>query len=152
MQLAEGEETARRADLERHSRKCTICRHPDRDAIEHDFLHWCHPVDIAEQFGLADHSSIYRHAHATGLFARRRQSICIALEPLLEHVHTIDVTAATVISAVRLYAQLNGESDRVRPAKTVIVHHITHPAATVSQPESENPNRQIQELEDGPTN
>ena len=62
MQLAEGEETARRADLERHSRKCTICRHPDRDAIEHDFLHWCHPVDIAEEFGLADHSSIYRHA------------------------------------------------------------------------------------------
>jgi hypothetical protein len=26
--------------LERHSRRCIICRHPEREAIEEEFVHW----------------------------------------------------------------------------------------------------------------
>ncbi|MGB6393659.1 MAG: hypothetical protein WBF14_14930, partial [Candidatus Acidiferrales bacterium] len=34
----------------RHSRKCTVCRHPDRDAIEALFLLWRSPVKLAVAF------------------------------------------------------------------------------------------------------
>jgi hypothetical protein len=32
-----------KAALERHSRKCIICHHPEREAIEEEFLHWRAP-------------------------------------------------------------------------------------------------------------
>jgi hypothetical protein len=37
----------------RHGRKCKVCRHPDRDAIERDFLRWHSPDRIAEDYGIA---------------------------------------------------------------------------------------------------
>jgi hypothetical protein len=78
---AESAKQARRAAAEfakaenpstsRHDRKCSVCRHRDRDEIEREFLNWRSPDSIAEDYGIAHHSSIYRHARATGLFAHR---------------------------------------------------------------------------------
>jgi hypothetical protein len=144
-----------RAALARHARKCSVCKHPDRDAIEHEFLRWHSPDDIAEDYGIADHSSIYRHVHATGIFARRRETVCLALEPLLEQACNVKVNASAIISAFRLYAQFNDAGKWVRPVKTVIVQHVTDPIADPvapnSQPETPNPNRQIQESKHAPT-
>ena len=152
IQSAEGGTTTPRAALARHARKCTVCRHPEREAIEDDFLRWHSPEDVAEDYGIADHCSVYRHVHATGLFERRRQTIRLALEPLLERAHTVRVTAGAVISAVRLYAQLNGDGKLIHPAKTVIVHHVAHPAAPSSEPGRSNPNSEIRKLDHAPTN
>ncbi len=56
-------------DFSRHARRCCICSHPDRDAIEGDFIRW-HSVElIAREYKIATRKSIYRHAHCTGLFA-----------------------------------------------------------------------------------
>jgi hypothetical protein len=151
-QTGEGGTTKQRAALTRHSRRCNVCKHPDREAIELDFLRWRSPDDIAKDYGIADHSSIYRHVHATGIFARRRQTIRLALEPLLERAHTVKVTASAVISAVRLYAQMNDAGEWIRPVKTVIIHHVTDSVAPSSEQGQSNPNRQIRELEHAPTN
>jgi hypothetical protein len=140
-----------RASLKRHSRKCSVCKHPDREAIEHEFLRWRSPEDIAEEYGIADHSYIYRHVHATGIFARRRKSIRLALEPLLEHASTVKVTASAIISALRLYTQINEAGEWIRPAKTGIIHHFSDSSAPVSERNLSNPNRQFQESKHAPT-
>ena len=51
----------------RHSRKCVICTHPDREAIDEAFLHQPRNQNIVKDFNLPSLSSLYRHAHATGL-------------------------------------------------------------------------------------
>ena len=49
--------------LGRHERKCTICEHPDRKAIEQEFLRWYAPQHIAQDHDIPYASAIYRHAH-----------------------------------------------------------------------------------------
>ena len=62
---------SRASSLSYHERNCTICRHPDRDAIEEAFLQWRSVSNIRHEFHLPSRTSLYRHAHALGLFARR---------------------------------------------------------------------------------
>ena len=73
-----------RAAMGPHTRRCNVCRHPNRKAIEHEFLRWRSPDQIAREYGIPDHSSIYRHVHATGIFARRRKAVRVALESVIE--------------------------------------------------------------------
>ncbi|HWY27413.1 MAG TPA: hypothetical protein VNY97_05720 [Candidatus Angelobacter sp.] len=149
-----GQATARksRAALARHSRRCNVCKHPDREAIELAFLRWRSPDDIAEEYGIAHHTSIYRHVHATGIFARRRQMIRLALDPLLERASSVKVTASAIISAARVYAQISEAGEWIRPAKTVIIHHVADSATPSSEPKPGNPNSEIRRLEHAPSN
>jgi hypothetical protein len=110
-----------------HRIKCNVCSHPDRHAIDEAFLRWESPEKLARQYGLADHSSIYRHVHATGLYARRRRTICTALESIIEHAERVDPTASEVVQAIRLYSQFNDQGEWVEPPKRRIVHCFTTP-------------------------
>lgn len=105
VQVADQRDAQAQAPPSRHARKCTVCRHPDRDAIESLFLLWRSPVKLAVAFGIADHSHIYRHVHATGLFARRRATARPA-KPVMDQMILATATPERVIRAVRLYAQL----------------------------------------------
>jgi len=151
-QLGRAATAKARAAIARHSRRCNVCKHPDRNAIELAFLRWRSPDDIAEEYGIAHHTSIYRHVHATGIFARRRQMIRLALEPLLERASSVKVTANAVISAARVYAQINEAGEWIRPAKTVIIHHVADSATPSSEPKPGNPNSEIRRLEHAPSN
>lgn len=134
----------RSPSLERHRRKCTVCKHAERDAIEEAFLHWVSPEFITEQFDLPDWSTLYRHAHATGLFAQRRRNVRFALENVIERADDVEViTAAGLVRAVRAYACLTDSGEWVEPASHVIVSRgaatpgsvsLTSPA-TPSMPE-----------------
>ncbi|MGC1128201.1 MAG: hypothetical protein WA875_01445 [Candidatus Acidiferrales bacterium] len=62
-------------------------------------------MKLAVAFGIADHSHIYRHAHATGLFARR-QATARPPKPAVDQLILAAATPERVIRAVRLYAQL----------------------------------------------
>ncbi|HUJ30171.1 MAG TPA: hypothetical protein VLY23_02745 [Candidatus Acidoferrum sp.] len=128
---------SRRAAPGRHSRKCSVCKHPDRDAIEQEYLRWRSPDEIAKAYGVADHSSIYRHAHATGLLARRRTTMRLVLEPIIEQAAVVRVTANAIVNAVRAYARINDQGEWTNPP-AVVIHHS-----------AENPNRQIRRLERG---
>ncbi len=104
----------------RHDRKCCVCRHPERDEIEKEFLRWRSPERIAKDFAIANHSSIYRHAHATGLFAQRATHLKLSLSPLIERAVTVPVTADSIIRAVIAFAHIDDEGKWVNPPKHVI--------------------------------
>jgi hypothetical protein len=111
----------RQVSLSHHERHCKVCRHAERDAIEQEFLDWRDPYDIAEEFGLADRSSIYRHAHATGLFPLRRRNMRAALENLIERNDQVEVGATAIIRAVRACTRINDDGQWVEPPNRVVV-------------------------------
>ncbi len=64
-----------RVSLGRHKRTCSVCGHQQRDEIEAAFVGWRSPAAIAQEYGLADRASVYRSAHALGLFPKRQKNI-----------------------------------------------------------------------------
>lgn len=120
-------------DFARHSRRCNVCSHPDRDIIEAEFIRWSNPDRLAEQFNLGHRSSIYRHAHATGLFERRRRELLRVLESILEAADFANFqTADVLIRATRVYAHLDDNGYWYEPPKTVTVLHGPAPAAAAN--------------------
>lgn len=128
--------------LSRHARKCSVCRRADRQDIENAFLRWRDPRSIVNEFRLAHHSPIYRHAHATGLAAQRKANLYTALEYIIEKAESIKPTASAVISAIRICAQLDGLW--TEPPRTHIVIHknADEAAPAASSLPSLNPNRE----------
>jgi hypothetical protein len=104
---------ARRRSLAMHAGQCTICRHPLRTEIERAFLDWRGPRDIAREYGLGSHTTLYRHAHALGLFQHRERTLRFALGRLIEQVGDVRPTAASIVSAIRLMAKLNARGESV---------------------------------------
>jgi hypothetical protein len=93
-----------KAALERHSRKCIICHHPEREAIEEEFLHWRAPWKLAEDYHLADYRTIYRHARAAGLLLQRRENLHSGLDAFVEAVDDVKFTGDTILRAMRAYS------------------------------------------------
>jgi hypothetical protein len=121
-------------DFSRHSRRCSICLHPDRDAIEGDFIRWRSPELIAREYKLANRTSIYRHAHCTGLFAWRRRELGRVLEGMLENHEHIPLEASdAIVRAARVYAHLDENGNWFEPARINFV--LTGPAPAISRPE-----------------
>jgi uncharacterized protein YhaN len=83
-----------------HSRRCSICRHPDRIWIELKFIEWGSPLRIAEEFELYDRDCIYHHAHATNLFELRRRNILCVYEHLLERLAHTQITSREIMFAI----------------------------------------------------
>lgn len=108
-------------DAARHSRKCVICHHPDRDDIDADYLHWRPATDITRQYQLPHYSTIHRHARATGLRALRRENAYTVLDKIIEQAESVTPSAGAVIRAVRLYAQITGQLRE--PERTYLITH-----------------------------
>ncbi len=108
----------------RHKQMCSVCRHAERDEIESAFIAWRSPAAIAEEFGLADRASVYRHAHALGLFKKRKRNIRAALERIIEKVDEVDVTASAVIAAVQAYAKINAAGEWIDRTETVSMNDL----------------------------
>jgi hypothetical protein len=107
---------------------------------------------------LNDWRAIYRHAHAAGLFKRRRRTFRCALEHILERSDEVNLTAAGFVTAIRAYASLNDAGDWTEPPKRIIVTNeyvrdasqppSTAPAKAAAAPaNSPVSNRQSSELE-----
>jgi hypothetical protein len=137
-------------DPSHHQRRCTICRHPDRDAIEEAFLQWRSPHHLLGEFKIPDRTTIYRHAHALGLFAKRRRNLRAALENVIEESETIHPTGSELIAAVRAMTCLKDDGEWIEPPTThrvlagAALGHAVAAAISVSSdvslsdPESEN--------------
>jgi hypothetical protein len=95
------------ANLGRHKRNCSVCSHAQRREIEAAFVSWQSPAALATEYGLADRASIYRHAHALGLFAKRQRNVRAALERIIEKAGEVDVTASAVVAAIQAYSKIN---------------------------------------------
>lgn len=110
-----------RVNLGRHAAKCRLCNHPSRAAIEFDFLNWRNPFDLVQSYHLRSLSTIYRHAHATGLFGRRRLNLRFALERMVERVSEAPVTASGIIRCVRAITRMNDAGEWIDPPSRVII-------------------------------
>jgi hypothetical protein len=95
--------------LGRHKRNCSVCAHKKREEIEREFINWTGATAIARDYSLADRASVYRHAHAFGLFVKRQRNIRAALEKIIERAGDVEVTSAAVVAAVQAYAKINAE-------------------------------------------
>jgi hypothetical protein len=140
---------------ERHARKCSICNHPERDAIDSAFLQWHSADSIALTFQILDRRVVFRHALVTGLYQRRRANFRCALESILERGDQVPLTAVGFVAAVRAYASLDEAGRWNEPPKRAIVtneylHHrpAEEPALPPAEPpSSDTSNPQILELE-----
>ena len=87
----------------RHEAQCTICAHPRRDEIDREFVNWASAAKVTKAYKVP-RTSLYRHAHATGLFPKRQKNVRMALEKIIEQAGEVEVNAAAVVSAVQAYA------------------------------------------------
>jgi hypothetical protein len=108
----------------RHKRTCSVCAHDRREDIEAAFIGWRSPASIAEEYGLADRASVYRHAHALGLFEKRRRNIRAALERIIEKAGEVDVTASAVVAAVQAYAKINSAGQWIDRTEQVSLNDL----------------------------
>lgn len=109
-------------DFARHARRCSVCLHPDRDAIEADFLHWRSPKTIAQDYNLPSFDPIYRHARATGLIQRRKNEVARVIERYLERVDGYSAEEFDKVTrAIRVYSHLDEDGHWFEPSRT---HYI----------------------------
>lgn len=104
---------------ERHKRKCEICNHPDREKIEAAFLRWVSSQLIVSEHNLAHRRCIYRHAHATGLYALRRLKFRCVVERIIEEVDRVSPTVDSVIRAIQFCCLINDRGEWHNPLRVV---------------------------------
>jgi hypothetical protein len=107
----------------RHESQCTICAHPQREEIDRDFVDWASSTRISKDYKLA-RTSLYRHAHATGLFPKRRKNVRTALEKIIERASEVKANAAAVVSAVQAYAKINSQGQWIDRSETVNLNEL----------------------------
>lgn len=90
----------------RHEAQCSICSHPSRDEIDHEFCEW-KPLTIISRERKLSRAALYRHAHATGLFPKRNENIKSALARIIERGYSVTVTAASLVAAIQAYAKID---------------------------------------------
>ncbi len=115
--------------LERHSRKCIICHHPEREAIEEEFIHWRAPWKLAEDYNLADYRTIYRHARAAGILFQRRENLHSALDAFVEAVDDVKFTPDSILRAMRAYSCIDrhGRWTEIPAQVHISTFHDVHP-------------------------
>lgn len=114
----------RQISLGRHRRNCSVCAHSERIEIEGEFVAWRSPATLAQQFGLTDRSSIYRHAHAFGLFAKRQRNVRAALERIIEKAGEVEVTSSAVVAAIQAYAKINSAGQWIDPSELLSTRQL----------------------------
>jgi ribosomal protein S14 len=108
---------------ERHARDCKVCNHKQCEAIEQEWTSWGDTTQIAKDYGLS-RNSIYRHAEMMGLYEKRRRNIRAALERIIEKAGAVEVTAASVVSAIQAYAKINANGEWVERVEHVSMKAI----------------------------
>jgi hypothetical protein len=112
-------------DIMRHRRLCTICHHPEREAIEEAFLQWRNVRLIAGEFHASGGpTAIYRHARALNLFKERNLNLRSALELMIEHSERSSPSAEAIIKAIRAHTRMNDLGEWIDTPTTHIVKVI----------------------------
>ena len=107
----------------RHESQCAICAHPQREEIDRDFANWASSAKITKAYKVA-RTSLYRHAHATGLFLKRQKNVRAALEKIIERAADVRVNAGAVVSAVQAYAKINARGQWIERSETVNLNKL----------------------------
>ena len=126
---------ASESPLDRHQRRCVICGTKYQEEIDDAFINWESVDTIARSYGI-DRRSIYRHAHATGLFAQRDGNIRRALGLLIHRADKVrDISADGIILAAKTLAHINEHGQWTAPPTHVILSYAAAvPTAAAPQP------------------
>src|SRR5579863_8448152 len=107
-------------NLGRHRAQCKICCFSDsiRERIEEEFisrtpLHW-----YLEEYGIV-RDTLYRHAHAVGLFGERRKYLSRVLEMIIDRGERSTVSTPVVISAVKALAKMDPAGKSAEPVQQI---------------------------------
>ena len=73
---------------------------------------------------MADRASVYRHAHALGLFPKRQRNVRAALERIIEKAGEVEVSAAAVVAAVQAYSKINATGQWVDRSEHVYLNDL----------------------------
>jgi hypothetical protein len=119
MNRKKAEEPVKPPSLGRHEANCKVCQHPERLAIEEEFVSWKSPSKIAKDWDLRDRTTLYRHAWAIGLMEKRRRNVRAALESIIEQGTNVEVNASAVVAAVVAYSKINSEGRFVERSERV---------------------------------
>ena len=87
-------------------------------------MNWESPAKLAEQYGLADRTTVYRHAHALGLFEKRKRNVRAALERIIEKAGEVEVTAAAVVAAIQAYAKINTQGQWIERSEHLNLNEL----------------------------
>ena len=117
-------EGSKTVNLGRHKRNCSVCCHDRCVEIEADFISWRSPAAIAKEYGLADRTSVSRHANALNLFAKRQRNLRAALERIIEQAGEVDVTAPAVVAAIQAYSKINAAGQWVDRSEHVNLNEL----------------------------
>jgi hypothetical protein len=104
--------------LSRHEAQCSICAHPKREEIDHDFMNWENPTGIATAHGVS-RDAIYRHARAMSLMDKRQRNVRSALEKIIEKSGDVEVNASAIVSAVQAYSKINAQGLWIDRSETI---------------------------------
>jgi len=107
----------------RHRTICKVCNHEKREDIEQDWTSWGNTARIAKAYSVT-RDSLYRHAHACGLFEKRRQNIKKALERIIEQAESVEVSASAVVSAIQAYTKINDAGKWVERSESVNLNEL----------------------------
>jgi hypothetical protein len=111
-------------NLGRHAAECKICAHPQREEIERDFVNWHTAPSITKEYGLKNRSSVYRHAHALGLFPKRGRNVRAALDKIIERAGEAPATASAVVAAVQAYSKINAAGQWIDRSEHVNLNEL----------------------------
>ena len=79
---------------------------------------------IAIEYALAARSTIYLHARAFGLLAKRERNIRAALVRIIEKAEDVDVSAASVVAAVQAFAKINIQGHWVERTEQINLNEL----------------------------
>ena len=117
-----------------HDLKCSICNHPDRRAIEDDFIHWVRPSVIAWEFDISARA-ICRHARAIRLYDLRAEKYIEALDLVVENAQGAAVNGDMILRAIRAATHFRASGQWAEPPKRVIYSIEHDPASAIAPPE-----------------
>lgn len=113
------ERATQKASRQHHQGHCTICRSPDRQSIEAEFLSWVSQAQIARDFQLGSRLVVHRHATAMDLFKKRDANVRRALADFIERGAKVKVTAQSFVSAIVALSKLDSEGRSVERTESV---------------------------------
>jgi len=105
--------------LQMHRDRCRICNSDAREEIDEAFISWEVVRQIANDFHV-DRRIIYRHAHATGLYALRDRNIRRALGRIIQEADAVAPSADTVIRAIKMLTHINSRGEWSNPPTRVV--------------------------------
>jgi hypothetical protein len=106
-----------------HAQQCSICRSPDRERVESDYVSWVAASKICKRYRIKSRTTLYRHVQALALTERRDTNIKGFLRSVIDRGQNVKLTATAVMQAVVILTKLDSDNRWV----DISQRRVTHP-------------------------